>query len=76
MLYQTSEIGRQHLVLGTEASGRVTVSNNYFDGYSTWSATCDNHHYWGMYFDGSSVSLLSCRLRLMDFSDPEPTSRT
>ncbi|ROV89782.1 hypothetical protein VSDG_08626 [Cytospora chrysosperma] len=50
----TSSIGRQHIVLGTEASGRVTISNCYFDGYSTWSATCDNHHYWGMYFDGSN----------------------
>ncbi|KAK7741815.1 hypothetical protein SLS53_004879 [Cytospora paraplurivora] len=50
----TSLIGRQHLVLGTSASGRVTVSNNFFDGYSTYSATCDNHHYWGQYFDGSS----------------------
>lgn len=46
----TSLIGRQHLVLGTSASGRVTVSNNFFDGYSTYSATCDNHHYWGFYF--------------------------
>ncbi|ROV95216.1 hypothetical protein VMCG_08540 [Cytospora schulzeri] len=50
----TSSIGRQHIVLGTDASGRVTISNCYFDGYSTWSATCDNHHYWGMYFDGSN----------------------
>ncbi|KUI64193.1 Pectin lyase B [Cytospora mali] len=50
----TSLIGRQHIVLGTDASNRVTISNCYFDGYSTWSATCDNHHYWGMYFDGSN----------------------
>lgn len=40
--------------MGTEASGRVTVSNNYFDGYTTYSATCDGHTYWGLYFDGSN----------------------
>ncbi|KAJ4385472.1 hypothetical protein N0V93_009900 [Gnomoniopsis smithogilvyi] len=50
----TSQIGRQHLVLGTESSGRVTVSNCYFDGASTYSATCDGYHYWGQYFDGSN----------------------
>ncbi|KAF3766866.1 family 1 polysaccharide lyase [Cryphonectria parasitica EP155] len=50
----TSLIGRQHIVLGTSASQRVTISNCYFDGVSTYSATCDGHHYWGMYFDGSS----------------------
>lgn len=52
---QTSEIGRQHLVLGNSASGRVTVSNCYFDGAATYSATCDGHHYWGQYFTGSNV---------------------
>lgn len=54
---QTSQIGRQHLVLGTEASGRVTISNCFFDGDATYSATCDGYHYWGQYFDGSSVRL-------------------
>ncbi|RDW72090.1 pectin lyase A [Coleophoma crateriformis] len=50
----TSLIGRQHIVLGTSASNRVTISNSYIDGYSTWSATCDTYHYWGLYFDGSN----------------------
>ncbi|KAF2086022.1 polysaccharide lyase family 1 protein [Saccharata proteae CBS 121410] len=47
-------IGRQMLVLGTEADNRVTVSYNDFDGATDWSATCDGHHYWTIYLDGSS----------------------
>jgi pectin lyase len=50
----TSLIGRQHLVLGSNASGRVTVSNSKFDGQTSWSATCNTYHYWGMYFTGSN----------------------
>ena len=38
---QTSQIGRQHIVLGEDASGRVTISNSEIDGTSDWSATCD-----------------------------------
>ncbi|OQN98693.1 putative pectin lyase B [Cryoendolithus antarcticus] len=51
---KTSQIGRQHIVLGNGASNRVTISNNEIDGTSTWSATCDGHHYWAMYFTGSN----------------------
>ncbi|GKT44428.1 pectin lyase [Colletotrichum spaethianum] len=51
---KTSLIGRQHIVLGNGASNRVTISNNEIDGSSSWSATCDGHHYWAMYFTGSS----------------------
>ncbi|KAF1347151.1 putative pectin lyase [Delphinella strobiligena] len=50
----TSLIGRQHIVLGTESSGRVSITNCYINGYSSYSATCDNHHYWAMYFTGSN----------------------
>ncbi|KAH6637142.1 pectin lyase fold/virulence factor [Chaetomium tenue] len=50
----TSLVGRQHLVLGSNPSGRVTVSNCKFDGQTSWSATCNGYHYWGMYFTGSN----------------------
>ncbi|KAJ5218591.1 putative pectin lyase A [Penicillium cinerascens] len=50
----TARIGRQHIVLGTEASKRVTISNSYINGYSTWSATCNTYHYWAIYLDGSN----------------------
>lgn len=54
---RTSLIGRQHIVLGETASGRVTISNSEIDGTSDWSATCDNHHYWALYFTGSQDSI-------------------
>lgn len=50
----TSLIGRQHIVLGNKASNRVTISNNKIDGVTSWSATCDGYHYWGLYFTGSN----------------------
>ncbi|KAM0323891.1 hypothetical protein ACHAQA_008472 [Verticillium albo-atrum] len=51
---KTSLIGRQHIVLGNGANGRVTISNNEIDGQTSWSATCDNHHYWGLYLTGAN----------------------
>ncbi|KAK7962585.1 uncharacterized protein PG986_003410 [Apiospora aurea] len=51
---KTSLIGRQHIVLGESASNRVTISNSEIDGSTSWSATCDGHHYWGIYVTGSS----------------------
>ncbi|KAL2870525.1 polysaccharide lyase family 1 protein [Aspergillus lucknowensis] len=50
----TARIGRQHIVLGTEADNRVTISNSFINGESDWSATCDGYHYWGIYLDGTS----------------------
>lgn len=50
----TSLIGRQHIVLGNGASNRVTISNCKLDGATSWSATCDGQHYWGLYFTGSN----------------------
>ncbi|KAL4819529.1 pectin lyase A [Aspergillus spinulosporus] len=50
----TARIGRQHIVLGTEADNRVTISNSFINGESDYSATCDGYHYWGIYLDGSS----------------------
>ncbi|RMZ78856.1 hypothetical protein DV738_g3705, partial [Chaetothyriales sp. CBS 135597] len=51
---KTSLIGRQHIVLGSKASGRVTISNSEIDGSSPYSASCDGRHYWALYFTGSS----------------------
>jgi pectin lyase len=41
-----------HAVLGENASGRVSITNSEIDGSSTWSATCDGHHYWAVYLTG------------------------
>ncbi|KAF2124121.1 polysaccharide lyase family 1 protein [Dothidotthia symphoricarpi CBS 119687] len=51
---KVSLIGRQMFVAGTGASNRVTISNTEFDGATSWSATCDGHHYWAIYLTGSS----------------------
>ncbi|KGO78201.1 Pectin lyase fold/virulence factor [Penicillium italicum] len=50
----TARISRQHIVLGTEASKRVTISNSFINGASDYSATCNGYHYWGIYLDGSN----------------------
>ena len=50
----TDLIARQHIVLGNSASNRVTISNNEINGATSWSATCDGRHYWGLYFTGSA----------------------
>jgi pectin lyase len=50
----TDLIARQHIVLGNSASNRVTISNCDINGATGWSATCDGHHYWGIYLTGSN----------------------
>ncbi|KAF7957430.1 hypothetical protein EAE96_003015 [Botrytis aclada] len=49
-----SLIGRQMLVTGYNAAGRLTISNNEFDGQTSWSATCNGQHYWTMLFYGAA----------------------
>ncbi|KXH43416.1 pectin lyase [Colletotrichum simmondsii] len=68
----TSKIGRQHLVLGTSASGKVTVSNSEFDGQSDYSATCDGYHYWVNYFAGSSDTITYMNNYIHHFSGRAP----
>ncbi|KAH7332813.1 putative pectin lyase D [Rhizoctonia solani] len=46
-------VGRQFLVTGFKASKGITYSNNYFDGQTTWSTGCDEHHYWAFLFAGN-----------------------
>ncbi|KAI7774080.1 hypothetical protein LA080_009317 [Diaporthe eres] len=41
-----SLIGRQFIVSGWGAAGKVTISNTEFDGKSEWSAGCNGKHYW------------------------------
>ncbi|KAI0144960.1 pectin lyase fold/virulence factor [Pestalotiopsis sp. NC0098] len=38
--------GRQMIVSGWGTGGRVTISNNEFDGTTSWSASCNGEHYW------------------------------
>ncbi|KAE8350838.1 pectin lyase 1 [Aspergillus coremiiformis] len=50
----TARIARQHIVLGTQADNRVTISYNFIDGRSQYSATGNGHHYWGIYLAGTN----------------------
>ncbi|KAJ5802696.1 uncharacterized protein N7503_005146 [Penicillium pulvis] len=50
----TARIGRQHYVLGTSADNRISLTNNYINGVTDYSATCDGYTYWGIYLDGDS----------------------
>lgn len=50
---KTSLIGRQHIVAGYDPSKRVTISASEIDGNTSWSASCDNHHYWALLFIGT-----------------------
>jgi len=40
------------IVTGYDAAGKVTISNNEFDGTTSWSASCNGDHYWTMLFLG------------------------
>lgn len=54
-----SLIGRQMLVVENGSGGRATISNNEFDGETSWSASCNDQHYWTMMIigDGDQVTL-------------------
>ncbi|KAH8431987.1 uncharacterized protein LDX57_009634 [Aspergillus melleus] len=51
-------VGRQMFVSGYKSSGSVTISNSEFDGRTSWSASCDGHHYWSVlgYGKGDQVT--------------------
>ncbi|KAH8694404.1 pectin lyase fold/virulence factor [Ilyonectria robusta] len=42
----TARPGLQHYCFGHEASTRITLSNNFIDGESTYSTGCNGYHYW------------------------------
>ena len=42
------------IVTGYTAAGHVSITNNEFDGKTSWSGTCNGQHYWTMLFLGSA----------------------
>ncbi|KAL0940258.1 pectin lyase [Colletotrichum truncatum] len=48
-----SLIGRQFIVTGWGAAGKVTISNTEFDGKTEWSAGCNGKHYWAALLIGA-----------------------
>ena len=69
-----ARIGRQMLVTGYGAARHVTVSNSEFDGVTTTSASCDNHHYWLWLFLGSDDTLTLVDNYIHDTSGRGPHS--
>lgn len=53
----TSNIGRQHIVTGNTQNTGVTISNNFVNGETKWSANCDTYHYWAVYLTGESDTI-------------------
>ncbi|KAM0344931.1 hypothetical protein ACHAPU_007065 [Fusarium lateritium] len=49
-----SLVGRQFIVSGWGAAGKVTISDKEFDGRTTWSAGCNGKHYWSLLLIGAS----------------------
>ncbi|CEL60944.1 pectate lyase, putative [Rhizoctonia solani AG-1 IB] len=54
-------IGRQMIVTGYGSAQKVTISDNVFEGSSTYSATCNGRHYWTLYFTGASDTITFAR---------------
>ncbi|KAI5236270.1 putative pectin lyase precursor [Aureobasidium subglaciale] len=49
----THNPGRQHYVFGYEPSTGITLSNNFINGNSTYSTSCDHYHYWNFEMVGT-----------------------
>ncbi|KAJ5388501.1 pectin lyase F [Penicillium cosmopolitanum] len=42
----TARTGRQHYTFGFDTNTRITLSNNFVDGETTYSTGCDGYTYW------------------------------
>ena len=60
------------IVTGYEAAGRVSLTNNEFDGKTSWSATCNGQHYWSMLFLGSADKITMADNYLHNLSGRAP----
>ncbi|KAG8938686.1 hypothetical protein FRC00_014563, partial [Tulasnella sp. 408] len=49
-----ARVGRQFIVSHYDPNTGITISNNYFDGQSSYSASCNGHHYWAFLFLGEA----------------------
>ncbi|CAE6517082.1 unnamed protein product [Rhizoctonia solani] len=54
-------IGRQFIVSHFDPNTQITISNNYFNGQSTYSTSCDQHHYWTFMFVGKADQITFAR---------------
>ncbi|KAG9047775.1 hypothetical protein FS837_001483 [Tulasnella sp. UAMH 9824] len=56
-----ARVGRQFIVTGFDPVSQLTISNNYFDGRSTYTTGCNNMHYWVWLFAGSADTITVMR---------------
>ncbi|KAL2849948.1 pectin lyase fold/virulence factor [Aspergillus pseudoustus] len=54
---ETSLIGRVHYVFGFNPNSQITLSNNFLNGETTYSTSCDGYQYWGMELVGKNDSI-------------------
>ncbi|EUC55150.1 pectin lyase F, putative [Rhizoctonia solani AG-3 Rhs1AP] len=54
-------VGRQFIVSHFDPNTKVTISNNYFNGQSTYSTGCDQHHYWAFLLLGKDDQITFAR---------------
>ncbi|EUC55094.1 pectin lyase F, putative, partial [Rhizoctonia solani AG-3 Rhs1AP] len=54
-------IGRQFIVSHFDPNTQITISNNYFNGQTTYSTGCDQHHYWTFMFVGKADQITFAR---------------
>ncbi|KAI9736240.1 MAG: hypothetical protein M1834_001126 [Cirrosporium novae-zelandiae] len=62
----------QFIVTGYDAAGRVTISNNEFDGITSWLASCNHEHYWTMLFLGADDQITLANNYIHDTSGRSP----
>jgi pectin lyase len=56
-----ARIGRQMVATGAGSATHVTLSNNEFDGRTSYSITCDAHHYYLWIFVGAHDTITLAR---------------
>ncbi|KAE8378409.1 putative pectin lyase A [Aspergillus bertholletiae] len=58
----TARTGRQHYTFGYNSNTRVTLSNNFINGETSYSTGCDGYTYWGfeMVGDADQITLQNC----------------
>lgn len=67
-----ARIGRQMIATGSGEVSGVTISNNEFDGRTSYSSSCDGHHYWLWLFLGSQDTVTVARNYVHDTSGRGP----
>lgn len=60
------------IVTGYDAAAKVTISNNEFDGVTSWSASCSGDHYWTMLFLGDQDHITLSNNYVHDVSGRAP----